>query len=408
MSRRQCWAEAFGPYGFKVRVEEHRSGGPLYARLPNPGYAGPGTRRYVEKALGHTDRERAKAWALGESEKLRAGVDSAADPIPTAARVFAKYLGEMTPGKSRSTRYHDARCTKLWTRVLGPQKDLAKITPGEWRTFTRQRGAGAIDGEGQSVPEPVKPEDAKRRPVRARTVAADLEWLKSVLIWATHERDTQGRYLLRENPVRDGKGYPIPEEPNPRRPVASQDRLEALLTVAAGVHPYLPDVLAIGNGTGRRIRATLALRGEDLRLTRTKTAPHGGIQWPGETDKEGKAWAAPVNAAVRSALERRLAIGAAYLFPYPGDPTRPVSYELASTWLKRAERRAKLPKQKGTLWHAYRRKWATERKHLPIQDVMQAGGWSDPTCLQTMYQQPDEATLYLVVSQPAELREAKA
>lgn len=111
---------------------------------------------------------------------------------------------------------------------------------------------------------------------------------------------------------------------------------------------------------------------------------------------------------VKHVKEDRDAIGAAYLFPSPGDPTRPVSYELASTWLKRAERRAKLPKQRGTLWHAYRRKWATERKHLPIQDVMQAGGWSDPTCLQTMFQQPDEATLYLVVSQPAELREAKA
>jgi len=37
---------------------------------------------------------------------------------------------------------------------------------------------------------------------------------------------------------------------------------------------------------------------------------------------------------------------------------------------------------------------------------MMAGGWSDPTCLQTIYQQPDDATVYRVVSEPRELREA--
>ena len=57
-------------------------------------------------------------------------------------------------------------------------------------------------------------------------------------------------------------------------------------------------------------------------------------------------------------------------------------------------------------WHTFRRKWATERKHYPIQDVMAAGGWGDPTCLQTLYQQADDATVYKVVSEPAELREA--
>jgi hypothetical protein len=82
----------------------------------------------------------------------------------------------------------------------------------------------------------------------------------------------------------------------------------------------------------------------------------------------------------------------------------------ASKLLRRAERLAKIPKQRGTLWHGYRRKWATERKHLPIQDVAQAGGWSpkNPAVLQTIYQQPDAATLYRVVSQPMELREQRA
>lgn len=54
--------------------------------------------------------------------------------------------------------------------------------------------------------------------------------------------------------------------------------------------------------------------------------------------------------------------------------------------------------------HAYRRP-CPNRKHLPIQDVRKAGGWSEPTTLQTVYQQPDEATLLRVVSEAAQLRE---
>ena len=38
---------------------------------------------------------------------------------------------------------------------------------------------------------------------------------------------------------------------------------------------------------------------------------------------------------------------------------------------------------------------------------MAAGGWSDPTCLQTLYQQADDATLYRVVSEPMELRDVQ-
>ncbi len=197
-----------------------------------------------------------------------------------------------------------------------------------------------------------------------------------------------------------------------RRPVATQDRYEAILAKAAAVHPFLPALLAVANGTGRRITAVCRLRYEDLRLAKTQGAPHGAIAWPGETDKMGKAWSAPVSAPVRAALDAMLAerpgLGAAYLFPSPKSRAKPVSRWLASAWLRRAEQSAEVPKQDGSLWHAYRRKWGTERKHLPIQDVAQAGGWKNTATLQTIYQQPDDATLYRVVSEPAELREAKA
>ncbi len=106
-------------------------------------------------------------------------------------------------------------------------------------------------------------------------------------------------------------------------------------------------------------------------------------------------------------IAERPGVGAAYLFPSPRNARRPVSRGLASDWLLDAEKKADLPKLDGSLWHAYRRKWATSRKGLPDVDVAAAGGWSDLTSLKTAYQQPDTATLYRVVSEPTELREVR-
>jgi integrase len=260
---------------------------------------------------------------------------------------------------------------------------------------------------------------AHRRQVRDRAVANDLDWLKWVLNWATKWQDDDGRYLMRENPAR---GYPIARERNPRRPVATQDRYEAIRKVSdqvsmelrrgvqrLQVRSYLTELLDLVNGTGRRISAILQLRYEDLRL---ELAPHGGIRWPADTDKMGKEWVTPIGAPVRAAIDRiravRPGVGRAYLFLSPFNPQRPISRDLASAWLEQAEQLAKVAKHEGSLWHAYRRKWASQRKHLPDRDVAAAGGWSDLTSLKTAYQQVDHATLVRVVTEPTELREAKA
>jgi hypothetical protein len=78
---------------------------------------------------------------------------------------------------------------------------------------------------------------------------------------------------------------------------------------------------------------------------------------------------------------------------------------LFDKWLAAAERMAKLPKLEGGLWHPYRRKWATERKHLPLKDVAAAGGWKDVETLLTCYQQPDQQTLLAVMSEPRKLHD---
>ncbi len=416
--RRTRWSWSVGEYGERVLVFEERNGR-LYGQI-----------RGRRVALGHKDRDRAKTWAKDQEKQLRDGLATAADPTPTVAKVFAAYLAARAEQDlSATSRYVDERCggrlpdpkvpgdagdPGLFARVLGAGRDLSKLTLGEWQHFIRQRLTGAVDAWGRDVPAPVTPEDAKRRPVRARTVEADCEWLAIVCNWATEWEDREtGQPLLREHPLkRERFRDAVPHEQNPRRPVATQDRYEAIVAKAATVHPYLVPLLAIVNGAGRRISAVLQLRYEDVRLAKTAGAPYGAIQWPGESDKMGKAWAAPINAAVRATLDAVLAarpgLGGAYLFPSPMDPAQPMDRWFASKLLRRAERLAKVPKHHGSLWHAYRRKWGTERKHLPVQDVAQAGGWKNTATLETIYQQPDEATLYRVVSEPAELREAHA
>ena len=112
----------------------------------------------------------------------------------------------------------------------------------------------------------------------------------------------------------------------------------------------------------------------------------------------------PASAVVLAELSRFRArqpgVGQALLFPHPKarrHPGKPVNRHLAAYWLKRAYELAKVEKPDGSLWHAFRRLWATERKHLPVKDVAAAGGWKDITTLLQCYQQPDAETLRQVV-----------
>lgn len=45
------------------------------------------------------------------------------------------------------------------------------------------------------------------------------------------------------------------------------------------------------------------------------------------------------------------------------------------------------------------------RKHLPLKDVAAAGGWNDVDTLLKVYQQPDSATLPIVMSESRKVSE---
>ena len=70
------------------------------------------------------------------------------------------------------------------------------------------------------------------------------------------------------------------------------------------------------------------------------------------------------------------------------------------------EAHAELPKLVGGLWHPYRRKWATERKHHALVDVAAASGWRDTRTLLTCYQQPDVDAMLAAMSEPRKVRDS--
>ena len=211
---------------------------------------------------------------------------------------------------------------------------------------------------------------------------------------------------MRENPV---QGLEAPVDKNPRRPVASHDRYEAIRAVADQVSPDFADLFDLAAETGRRISAVCQLRYSDLRLN-DRSTPYGAILWPADTDKQGKEWPAPLSEIARTALDRLLSrrpgIGTAYLFPHTQRVGKPISRWIAAGWLKKAEEIAGLQPLKGSQWRAYRRKWASERKHLSDVDVAKAGGWKSTVTLKTIYQQADMETMVTVVNNARRLREA--
>lgn len=379
----------------------------LYYRIWDP-VAGSWKRR----SLKHGDLAEAKTWAKEQAAKLERGKSHLRKGQVTLKRLFRLYRKQRSPEKSESQRQVDEREAELWKRVLGPEKVPDRITSAEWKGFIEQRASGEIDARGH----PVAEDD--RRPVKPRTVRIDCNWLKAVMNWAKDWR-TEGGYLLDQNPIR---GFDAPKEKNPRRVVATQEDYDRLLAVAdrvmmevtwenetgpdnktKRVRSHFRELLVIANGTGRRIGAICALRSEDLL---PDEGPHGSLRWRADEDKEDREWVAPISREVRKAVDRarrRPPVGGP-LFPAARDPEKAISRHFARKMLRRAETEAEMEHRHGFGWHAFRRKWVTERKHHPDADVAAAGGWKSTQAVRVAYQHADPDTMYEVVTGGGELR----
>jgi len=411
------WSYTAGKRPNTVTVSERIPGGMIYAKAWRSSNG-----QYIRRSLGHRNREASELYADEEALKLKKGESSVRVGRVTLDRVLKLYGEHRTPKKSPRVQAMDAARIELWTRFLGVNKDPHSLTKHEWDRLVRLRAAGEIDARGRAADSP--------RPVRARTIEQDQRFLAAVFTWACSWQQNGVRLMsLDKNPLTDRRTFPFESEKNPCREVATENRYERTRAVTDQIStgkwitdPADPDgkklfvsrraklseILDLAHHTGRRVSAILVLTFADLRLQRTTEAPHGCIHWTEDSDKMNKEWLTPISTEARAVLEsilrERPAIGSHPLFPSVSDPAVPVTYRVAATWLRRAEVLAGLAPLQGALWHAYRRKWASERKHLPDADVADMGGWS---CVDTLkiYQRPDAETRQRVLTDRRPIRE---
>lgn len=154
--------------------------------------------------------------------------------------------------------------------------------------------------------------------------------------------------------------------------------------------------------TGKRRSSIVGLRWSDFDFSTSR------VTWSPLYDKRRKTWVVkyPMSffETVRE-FQRRLGAVGGYVFPREDDLNRPIPRELVSQWIRKAEEAAGLPKLDGGTTHPYRRKWRSERGHLPPKAVAIAGGWSDLATMERCYNQPDDADVLAVTSEPNKRRE---
>lgn len=377
MATSRRWSRTVGARrGARVRIYERAPGGVLYCSVWLPG------RGECRRSLGHRDRKLAIRQAE-ELLRLEGWADpEAGEPALTLGDLFRLHAahGRHLPDGSLKTAKHLEHCAstgKNLVRHFGADFEVRRLTADRITGYARVRRVGEVSG----------------REVRTATIERELVILKAVLNWACgFERN--GSPLLERNPL---DRYKIPRERDPRRPVVDTETVEAVMGVARNVHPFLPLLITLASTTGRRLSSILGLRWDDVDFEK------GRIRWRAELDKTRRTSSIPLPARALGPLLRFRAehpgIGGTLLFPHPRPAKKgqPVTPDLAAYWLRRAFKIAGVPKPEGSLWHAFRRRWATERKHLPVKDVAAAGGWKDINTLLTCYQQVDEETLQEVI-----------
>ena len=389
-----CWSLSLGERGNRVRVFQRSPGGQFFRETWIEG------RGRVAASFHTTDREEAKRRGIAFYLALTSGEAKPLDRPLTLAELWARYQQEAPPYRllDERTRKDRIAAAGLLIAAFGSTKPVEFLTLSDVDHYIalRTQGIGWLDGR-------------RTESVKARTVASELQVLRAVLLWGTRVRNPDGSWLLKEYPLR---GLKLPREENPNRPVATYDRFlklrEAIQALASnapqkrGTERWvrLELALVLAESTGARIGSIRGLRWSEISYSPPQ------IVWRAEFDKRGRERKVPLPATlaeeIRSFQTRLGGIGQSWLFPTK-DGTKPWPRELFDQMLRHAEQEAELEHLKGGLWHPFRRKWATERKHLPIPDVKAAGGWKDTNTLLTCYQHTSDESMLAVMESPRKL-----
>ncbi len=391
------WTCSLGSRGMRVRLFQNRRDGTFYRATWIPGVG-----RDVA-SLRTKDRAQAERRGRELLAELLRGAPGPAPDVVTLGALWERFHRECPTyldNAVNTTRDASSR-VRVLLGYFGDVCDVRSLTAHDINTYATERRAGGI----------VTPAGRRTGPVRRRSVDADLVLLNTMLAWATTVRTARDQRWLAENPLR---GMRRIREQNPQRPIATWERYErtrqAIQELRAAAHSasarsrWLKVELALilAEGTGRRLSAIRQLRWDDIDFER------GTVRWRAEADKKRREQVVPLpeplSTEIRS-FQRKLGAVGGWVFARASDGTQPMDRHLFDRWLRVAENKAGLRKLTGGLWHPYRRKWATERKHLSLKDVAAAGGWKDTETLLTCYQQPDHDTLLAVMNEKRKVRE---
>ncbi len=372
---------------------QHRKGSPyLYVRY---GYGN----NWRWRSLGHDD------WTQGEKDaeeimrSLRDSVGEGRGEV-TISMLFGRYRREKTPTKGAVRQTEDLRRLEMWEhfflRVAGINTP-EQIDHSHLNRFVTLRRTGELR----------VPRRKLKKGVRNRIIEQDLQFLTAVMNWglAVNRRGTTKK-LLAADPT---KGFERPKEENPTRKVGTYDHFLAVLEKAdeADSQGLLKYYAVFEEGLGWRSSVVCEVWASDFDFTRSTEHPHGRIrkrERVGSDRKESREWWVPMTTQVREAAEKAIAhrgiVGDVYLFPAKKSEGPWTKDHALKLWY-RAQRLAGIDDVVGI--HAFRRKWATERKHHPRKDVAHAGGWKSERTLE-IYETADPETTLAVMEEPTKLR----
>lgn len=356
------WCRTLGFRGTLVRLFERSEGGGFQraVRLKSG--------RVSRKSLGTNDRAEAErlgrhllAALLRDEEMERSGVLTLGDLWTRYKRDCVSFLDNHP-----RTQKNAERSSEVLLAFFGKDCDVRTLTEQDQIAFTQKRLAGGI----------VCTVDRTTEAVRTRSVEVDLQLLNTMLRWATTVRVRGGHRLLEQHPL---AGVKRPREKNPKRPVASWERYHVTRTkvqelsnsakndVSRRKWLKLELALVLAEATGKRLGSIRQLHWEDFDYKAST------IRWRAEADKKGVGSTVRIPPALRDEIRAfQVKLGGSFgglMFPSHSDPSKALTRDAFGHWLRKAEELAKLPKLDGSLWHAYRRGWATARKDLPIKDV---------------------------------------
>lgn len=405
------WTISLGSRGQRIRLFQNRKDGVFYREVFRDG-------RKDRQSLGTSDRDEAERLGKQLLSMLLSGQAPRPKSIVRLGALADAFVKEspMFLDNAERTKADQVTRIAILRAVIGDNRDVSKLTENDVRQYeARRRSGGIAYGVDGLI----------TRSVRQRSVQADVKLLKQMLRWACTRTMGDGDPWLAQNPL---QYVTVKGEADVRRPVASYDRYEATRDAMQKLQErYAEEArgatkegarrraisrceswiraelgLFLLEVTGRRRRAVMGLRWSDFDFTKRQ------VTWQAEYDKKKRQSVVPYSEGFFQSMrefQRRLGSAGGFLFPRSDSSDRPAPPELLSQWIRKAEELAELPKLDGSTCHAYRRKWRSERNHLPIKAVAVAGGWTDIDTMIRCYDHPDEADILLVTSEARKRRE---